>query len=117
MEHITIAPPASYSPDYKSLPPAPQVPGAGAPSKIAGPVGSLALAACSLPASSAEVLRWLAKRESYYHAEAAKYMCEILAGRAEECSQLAKGLRRQMGYADIRQPEENAEVSHGRAKP
>lgn len=70
----------------------------------AGQLGAFAVGSVSLPVSSAEVLRWLEKRASYYDSEAAKYLCEILAGRAEECRTLAKGLRRQMDYTDMGEP-------------
>ena len=61
----------------------------------------------SLPGWCAEAFLWLWERASYYDAEAAKYLCTELAGRAEECRSLANGLHRHMGYANLRQPEEN----------
>lgn len=54
MNKPIIAPPATFSPDYKSASPAPRVPSALSPSEVAAPSGAFSVTGGSNPVSSAE---------------------------------------------------------------
>lgn len=113
MNQLIIAPPATYSPDYKSAPLTPRLPGELSPSKIAAPSGALGVATGSLPVSSAEALCrvWQNREQSHQGAAVAEQfsasgdMRHTYAANAyRDCVAM---LRREMARAIKRQPEEN----------
>lgn len=54
-----------------------------------------------LSAAVATTLVWLDARADYYDAEAVRFMCVVLAGRAEDCRTTGKLLRRHLGFAGL----------------
>lgn len=118
MNQPIIAPPATFSPDYKSAPTAPLVPSASAPSKVASPSGAFSVAGGSIPVASAEAFA--------DHCDTEATISEKFAGRPNQSDydrgwnegmarglrQVAKDIRRLVGLATVRQPESN-----GRSEP
>ena len=120
MNQPIIAPPATFSPDYKSAPLAPRVPSALAPSKVASPSGAFSVTGGSKAVPSAEVLlAWLDARAANLRVLASDAWINNHNTASDQCAEQAcaiedalDDLRREMGLANPAPAASNIPVSH-----